>query len=108
MPPIHTSHSRPAFPVGQALRCVDNPDQLRLDCLCGHCPATDDINYTDLALDACLVGALDLVDAMKNSQVKRDAGDRLSLHSLHGLLTHGRLLCCAQRHLGQAEDVHGG
>jgi hypothetical protein len=46
-----------------------------------------------------------LVDAMTSSEVKRDAGDRLSLHSL---LVHARLLCCVQRYASQPENAHGG
>jgi len=50
--------------------------------------------------------ALNLVDTLTHSQLKRPAGDLLALHSLHGLLTHGRLMCCVQRYTFQTCDEH--
>jgi hypothetical protein len=93
----------PGF-VADTLLCVENPEQPRLNCQCGHCPVLCDMAYTDLALDACLVDALGLIDSMKRSPLRRDANDWLALHSLHGLITHGRLLGCVQRYAAQPGD----
>ncbi len=104
MPPIDPSPARPANsepPIAQALRRVGNRDPSRLGCQCGHCPINADTSDIDRAVDACLMDALNLIDTLTNSPLTRDTGDLLALHSLHGLLTHGRLMCCVQRYAFQ-------
>jgi hypothetical protein len=103
MPPINPSPARPAneLPLAQAFRLVRNP-QPRVDCQCGQC-SVNEAGFVDLAVDNCLMDALNLVSSMTNSKVKRVASDQLALHSLHGLLTHGRLMCCLQRYASQPD-----
>jgi hypothetical protein len=92
-------------PIAQALRHVQNPDPSRLGCHCGRCPLNEETGDIDRAVDACLMDALNLVDTLTNSPLARDPGDLLGLHSLRGLLTHGRLMCCVQRYAGGGHEV---
>ncbi len=108
MPPIDPSPAHPAIepPLAQALRHIRNSEpSSRLDCHCGHCPFNEDTGDVDRAVDACLMDALNLVDTLTNSPLARDPGDLLGLHSLRGLLVHGRLMCCVQRYAGGGHEV---
>jgi hypothetical protein len=102
----------PALPaneprLAQALRHVRNSEpSSRFNCHCGQCPFNEDTYDIDRAIDACLMDALNLVDTLTDSQLAREPGDRLALHSLHGLLTHGRLMCCVQRYAARSEGPH--
>jgi hypothetical protein len=110
MSPIDPSPAHPANepPLAQALHGVRDTDaSSRLVCHCGHCPINEDTGDIERAVDACLLDALGMVDSLTRSPFKRPTGDLLALHSLHNLLTHGRLLCCVQRHTFQTWAEHG-
>ena len=106
MSPIDPAPARPAKepPLAQAFRRAQAPQQPRVNCLCGQCPV-DESGFIDLSVDACLMDAQNLVVSMMKSKVRRESSDQLALHSLHGLLTHGRLMCCVQRYAGGGHEV---
>ena len=94
--------------IAQALRRIRNPGPRYRDCLCGRCPAGGDASYSEIALDASLIGAMDMVYAIESNWFQIDPASRLALHSLHGLITNARLLLCMQRHEFRAEVVSRG
>ncbi len=89
--------------IAQALRSIRNPGPRYRECLCGRCPSGDEAFYSEIALDACLVGAMDMVYAIESGALRTDPTARLALHSLHGLITNARLLLCMQRHEMRAD-----
>jgi hypothetical protein len=70
-------------PVARALLRVRNPAPPRA----APCPAHLPAGYTELAVEACMSVAIRMVHDLKNSDVERDPGEMLTLHSLFALLS---------------------
>ena len=83
-------------------RTIENPGTFDLDCLCGRCTMAIDADYDDLALDACLHAAHDMLNAVECGVPPDDAGANIALQSTRGLLANARMMLCIQRQTARA------